>query len=310
MTVDANPKSVQTGDPITVTSTVTGRGNFDRINAPALEDERGWHKYPPSSKFTQDDDVGISGAKNFETVLSPNETKQTIPPLVFSFFDPAKENYVTLRNDAIPIRVEGSAVAGASVTPAAPASAPSATAARSTSLPPPIPAAAASPKPQDILYQLTERPAQPQSFTPLYRRSTFWFAQIFPLVGLIGLVAWRVRRSRLDNREAQRTAALQHEMSDLMRKLRQRDVSSQEYFAQASRAIRVKTALAGKVEPNVVDAEIAASVFRLDENSRMQLRHLFEQSDEARYSGAGNGADNISAESKQATLDLIESLRT
>jgi hypothetical protein len=40
-----------------------GRGNFDRVNAPLLEDDAGWHKYPPSSKFKQDDEVGISGTK-------------------------------------------------------------------------------------------------------------------------------------------------------------------------------------------------------------------------------------------------------
>ena len=79
MTTDAKPKSVQVGDPITVTTTIAGRGNFDRVNAPVLEDERGWHKYPPSSKFKQDDEVGISGTKTFETVLSPNEKKQSLP---------------------------------------------------------------------------------------------------------------------------------------------------------------------------------------------------------------------------------------
>src|SRR6266403_2487433 len=99
MTTDAKPKTVQVGDPITVTTTISGRGNFDRVNAPAIEDERGWHKYPPSSKFKQDDEVGISGTKAFETVLSPNEKKQALPVLACSYFDPAKEQYVTLRSE-------------------------------------------------------------------------------------------------------------------------------------------------------------------------------------------------------------------
>src|SRR5207253_6968215 len=73
MTTDAKPKTVQVGDPITITSTISGRGNFDRVNAPVIEDERGWHKYPPSSKFKQDDEVGLSGTKTFEMVLSPND---------------------------------------------------------------------------------------------------------------------------------------------------------------------------------------------------------------------------------------------
>src|SRR5258708_38734548 len=126
MAVDAKPKNVQVGDPITVTSTITGRGNFDRMNAPALDDEHGWHKYPASSKFKQDDDVGISGEKTFEMVLAPNEKKSAVPPLVFAYFDPAKENYVALRSDAVPITVEAGGAPGPSVA-AAPPAGPSAT---------------------------------------------------------------------------------------------------------------------------------------------------------------------------------------
>src|SRR5207253_4107183 len=90
MTAEANPKRVQIGDPITIKAAISGRGNFDRMNAPELSDERGWHKYPPSSNFKQDDDVGISGTKTFELVVSPNEKLTSVPPLAFSYFDPVK----------------------------------------------------------------------------------------------------------------------------------------------------------------------------------------------------------------------------
>src|SRR6184192_2913444 len=148
MTTEAKPKSVQLGDPITVTSTISGRGNFDRVGAPALEDEHGWHKYPPSSKFKQDDEVGISGTKTFEMVVSPNENKQSLPVLAFAYFDPAKEQYVTLRSEPIAITVQGGAAASQNVAASQPAPAP-------TGRPPA--AAVATSKPQDILYQLTDR---------------------------------------------------------------------------------------------------------------------------------------------------------
>jgi hypothetical protein len=78
-----------------------------------LEDDRGWHKYPPSSKFKQDDEVGISGTKTFEMVVSPNENKQSLPVLAFSYFDPAKEQYVTLHSEPTAITVQGGAAAPA-----------------------------------------------------------------------------------------------------------------------------------------------------------------------------------------------------
>src|SRR5437868_13742460 len=196
MATDAKPKSVQVGDPITVTTTISGRGNFDRVNAPLLEDERGWHKYPPSSKFKQDDEVGISGTKTFEMVVSPNEKKQSLPPLAFSYFDPTKEQYVTLTSESLAIAVQGGAVAPV-VAAQPPASSP-ATAARGR---PPVPNSA---KPQDILYQLTEPSRTVESFEPLYTRRGFWASQSLPIAALLVFAGWKIRRARLDDREARR----------------------------------------------------------------------------------------------------------
>src|SRR6266540_675641 len=282
MTTDAKPKTVQVGDPITVTTTISGRGNFDRVNAPVIEDEHGWHKYPPSSKFKQDDEVGISGTKTFETVLSPNEKKQGLPLLAFSYFDPVKAQYETLHSEPTPI------TAGAR---------------------PPVQPSA---KPQDILYQLTELPKKPESFTPIYTRRVFWAAQLIPLLALIGFAGWKIRRARIDNREAQRIAALQHEATDLMHKLHRNDVSPREYYAEASRVVRVKAALASgsrRIDPNMVDVETAAETFKLNSDSRDRLRRLFEQSDEWQYSGAHNGPGRISPESQREVLELIKNLR-
>ncbi|HEY2569051.1 MAG TPA: BatD family protein [Candidatus Udaeobacter sp.] len=301
MATDAKPKTVQVGDPITVTTTISGRGNFDRVNAPVVEDERGWHKYPPSSKFKQDDEVGISGTKTFEMVVSPNEKKQALPVLAFSYFDPVKEQYVNLHSSPISISVQGGA-ATQNIAAAQPGS--------------PTPDTAAAPrrseKPQDILYQLTERPKTPESFTPVYTQRLFWASQLMPLLGLAGFVGWRIRRARIDNREAQRVAALQHEASELMHKLHRNDASPREYYAEASRMIRVKAALASRsrqIDPNTVDAETAAETFKLNGDSRDRLRRLFEQSDEWQYSGAHNGPGTISPENRRDVLELIETLR-
>src|SRR5438309_2544412 len=301
MTADAKPKTVQVGDPITVTSTITGRGNFDRMNGPALEDERGWHKYPPSSKFKQDDDVGMSGEKTFEMVIAPNEKKPAVPPLVFAYFDPVKENYVTLRSTTVPIQVEGGAGPSAATAPAV-----AATSAAPTSTVGVIPAPTA--KPQDILYQLIDL-GRVRSFTPIYARPVFWIAQLASFILLLGFVGWKIRQAKIDNLEAQRTAALQQESGELLRKLRRGELSPQEYFSNASRVVRVKTALVKNLNPNAVDAETAAKAFDLGEHERAQLRTLFDRSDELRFSGSGNGAKTISSEEREEGLRLLESLR-
>jgi hypothetical protein len=297
MMTDVKPRNAKVGDPFTITAAITGRGNFDRVTAPAFEDERGWHKYPPSADFKPDDDVGISGTKTFETVLSANERKDKTPVQLFSYFDPAKEQYVTLRGEAIPVRVEGDAAPSVAPAPAAKTPAPAASAAPTTA-------------PQGILHQLTELPLQPQSFTPLFARDSFWLAQLIPLLALLGFAGWKIRQAQLNNRDARRREALHHEAIVLQRNLRREDVSPQEYFSSASRAVQLKTALAKDVDPNSVDAEVAASVFSTDEITRNRLRRLFEKSDEARYSGGHNGIRLLPAETRNEVLDLIENLRT
>jgi hypothetical protein len=297
LAADAKPRSAQVGDPFTVTATISGRGNFDRVTAPSLEEERGWHKYPPSSEFKQDDDVGISGTKTFETVLSANERKNKIPALLFSYFDPVKEQYVTLRTEPIPVRVEGG-------------NAPAATPATVPQTPNKAPSAAPrQANQQEILHQLTELPAEAQSFTPVFAQPKFWLAQLIPLIGLLGFIGWKIRQAHLSNRELQRREALQHEAAALQRSLRREDVSPEEYFSRASRAVQLKTALLQNIDPNAVDADVAAAAFRMDEASRLRLKRLFEKSDEARYSGSGNGIRLLPTAARDEVLELIDNLR-
>ena len=294
MTAEANPKRVQVGDPITIKAAIAGRGNFDRMNAPELSDERGWHKYPPSSNFKQDDDVGISGTKSFELVVSPNEKLTTIAPLVFSYFDPAKDRYITLQSEAMPITVEGNAQA----TPAAGAATGAAVA----------PNLAGPQKPQDILHQINERGKIVHTFAPLYAWRGFWLAQLFPLVLALGLVGWKVQNIRASNRAALRAAQLQHEKDELLRKLRRKQLAPRDYFSDASRVVQLKTALKeNNIEPATVDAETAARVFGLDPEQSERMRRLFAKNDELRYSGVG-GDGALTSDGRREALELIESL--
>jgi hypothetical protein len=296
MTAEANPKRVQVGDPITIKAAIAGRGNFDRMNAPELSDERGWHKYPPSSNFKQDDDVGISGTKSFELVVSPNEKLTTIAPLVFSYFDPAKDRYITLQSEAMPITVEGNAQA----TPAAAGAATGAAVA---------PNLAGPQKPQDILHQINERGNIVHTFAPLYAWRGFWLAQLFPLVLALGLVGWKMQNIRASNRAALRAAQLQHEKDELLRKLRRKQLAPRDYFSDASRVVQLKTALKeNNIEPATVDAETAARVFGLDPEQSERMRRLFAKNDELRYSGVG-GDGALTSDGRHEALELIESLR-
>jgi BatD DUF11 like domain len=290
MAADANPKRVQVGDPITIKAEISGRGNFDRVEAPMLSDDRGWHKYPPSANFKQDDDVGISGTKSFEMVVSPNENKPSLPPLAFTYFDPLKEKYVTLSSEAVPVTVMGNAVPSPSA----------AVAAAPTAAPKPVSGS------QEILQQIPEPGKIVTTFAPLWARKEFWLAQFIPLLVVCGLAGWKIRTAHAANRAELRAAEFRREADELLRSLRRENLSPAQYFFDASRVVQLKTALKTNVAPATVDAERASRAFALDESRAEQLRQLFSTNDELRYSGAANGA--VSPERRKQALALLESL--
>jgi len=301
LATDVKPKNAQVGDPLTVTASISGRGNFDRVTAPTLENDRGWHTYPPGSNFKADDDIGISGTKTFEVVLTPNEPKKAVPSLLFSYFNPIKESYVTLRGEKLPVLVEGGAVPTATPAIANASGTPNAQGTRTT----------AAPKDQDILYQRTDHRGSGQTFVPVFQRPVFWATQAIPFLGLIGFFGWEMRKRRLENRALQRITAWEHETAELERKLRRADDPPDQYFAGALRVVQLKTALSSPgraIEPNTVDAETAVATFDLPDEKRDRMRELFRQSDELRYSGRPNGKGTIAEETRREVLELIESL--
>jgi len=301
LTADVKPKTAQIGDPLTVTANISGRGNFDRVSAPVLENDHGWHTYPPGSNFKADDDVGISGSKTFEMVFAPNEQKKAVPPLVFTFFNPLKEAYVTLKSDQMPVVVQGGAAPSATPAIANASANPPAASARPT----------VAPQAQDILYQLTDHAGWEKTFTPVFVQPVFLAAQAIPFLGLIGFFGWQTQKRRRRNREGQRRALWEQETADLQRKLRQANDPPDKYFAEALRVVQLKTALASsdhKVEPNGVDAELAVAAFDLPAEKRDRMRELFRRSDELRYSGQTNGNGIVAKETQREVLELIDSL--
>ncbi len=106
--VDAalSERTVRAGEPITLTVTLTGQGNFERMGAPELDTPPGWRAYPPRARFEQDDDRGLTGTKTFEYLLIPeHEEIKSVPEFEFSYFDPERARYNTVVFDAEPIDV-------------------------------------------------------------------------------------------------------------------------------------------------------------------------------------------------------------
>ena len=302
----ASPEKVQIGDPITLTTKISGRGNFDRVSAPFLTDESGWRSYPPSAgKFLADDDVEISGAKTFETALIPNEKKTKLPPIRWTYFDPIKEKYITLSGDQPQIIVEGQPqqqqpIAANSANPANATAQPNATANPSAAI-----AQQPTPAPSDILFIRTDSGKWGESFEPIYERRGFWLAQIAPLAALLGLIGFRVRSARLSDARAQRLAKWRHEKLEAQRILRRSDANEQDFLDAAVRSIQLGAAMTNGREPATIDAAEACATRAFDSEKAARVRELFSARAELRYAGVSSGAQKISPERRANILKTI-----
>lgn len=105
--------SVKTNEPVTLSVTVSGTGNIKTVQEPRLSDLPDFRKYETVSSLNLDNATGVmKGSKTFKTVLVPaTQGQKTIPPVTFSFFDPAAKAYRSLSTRALSLTVkQGEAV--------------------------------------------------------------------------------------------------------------------------------------------------------------------------------------------------------
>jgi len=94
VSVALSSRELMVGEPITVTLTLDGKGNFSRISPPELPDWENWRFYPPKVNFEPRDERGYQGKKSFEYILIPQSEEITeIPELAYSIFDPQSGTY-------------------------------------------------------------------------------------------------------------------------------------------------------------------------------------------------------------------------
>jgi hypothetical protein len=108
-TMEAWPdrEQVAENEPVTFRVKISGTGNIRLLQAPELKVSSDFDRYDPkvSDQISKDNAV-ISGVRTFEYLLIPRHAgEQRIPSLSFSYFDPSKKSYATLRSREVTIQV-------------------------------------------------------------------------------------------------------------------------------------------------------------------------------------------------------------
>lgn len=177
--VKAAPLQLQAGDPVTVTMTVRGTGNFDNITSPTIPGSDTLRAYP----------VQVQPAPNpqekvFEQVVMPQQAGAiTLPELRFSYFDPQARAYRTVKHAPIALAVRASAQAQ--------------TAPQIVGAAPLAPKVHEEKLGRDIVFIKDSPGAFLSIGARRYRSVWFWLLQPLPLLAWIGAVLYDRRRQRL-----------------------------------------------------------------------------------------------------------------
>jgi hypothetical protein len=294
LSVQAKPAEVGVGEPLTLTMTVAGSGNFDLVQAPHFPEDPRWKTYPPSVEFKQGDNPD-QGKKTFEQALVVKDGQvRELPPVSFSFFNPETEQYVTLTSPAIPLTVKAGAQGSTAETPSAPS-----------------PAAAAKAEPQGSgiaglaplhspigSLQKTVRPVFSQA----------WFIALLGLctVLLLGSVLLRIcRRYLRNNPEILKKKERRELFASSMARIRAAAEGNHHgYPAVCRKVIQEMLGLLWQIEPSTIT--LADLEKRLKPTSG--LITVFAEAERGAYANASLSQDQIRRYSEIIEKELAELL--
>lgn len=104
-----NKKELAVNESANLNIEISGKGNFNTVIIPEIKTPKNLETYAPKKKnnFKALED-GMKGSVSTEVVVVPEYGGDyTIAPVEFSYFDPEKEKYITLKSDAMKLSVDG-----------------------------------------------------------------------------------------------------------------------------------------------------------------------------------------------------------
>ena len=196
--------TLKMGEPVQLTVVIRGPKNLNRITPPPPPHAQGWQVFPAVRGSLVAGTETKSPGAGFKYTLIPLAAEvRTTPAIPFSFFDPARGQYVDLTIPSVPVTVS------ADGTP--------------TNAEAALMLADDQPEPEKKtgLSRLAKTPgATAHSLVPLQLRAWFPLVQLLPVLGFCGLWFWDRRRRFLEQhpeivRRRQARRALRHELRSL-----------------------------------------------------------------------------------------------
>ena len=97
----------KTNEPISLKFNISGTGNIKLLELPPFELPSGFEKYDPKTEEQINRSGRISGVKKAEYLLIPRIAgTREIPAIDFSYFDPEKKSYQTIKSKSFNLVIE------------------------------------------------------------------------------------------------------------------------------------------------------------------------------------------------------------
>lgn len=285
----ANPKKAASGEPVTLTLTLEGRGNFDAITAPELTETDGWRTYAPKENFRAADGIGYGGSKTFEISMVAREDRSMTPGAEFSYFDPLKKTYVSLKAD--PIAVNAAGTKGLADEPS-----PATTTAGAGA------AAQGAGTSAGIAEPAAQLRGGAAGFVPVIKADWFRLLNLAVLAAVIFSIPYLIWRSRRAKKSEQRLlleAQLRQAKGDWLKA-----ETGAAFYRAAARFIEARLAMLENKPAALVDAPGLLATRVEDPVLRESLQSVLAKRDEMHYGGGGD--DSLPAPERQRVTTLLD----
>ena len=98
--------TAKTNESMTLKVSISGKGNLELLKLPKLDLPAGFEKYEPKTSENINRKNVISGKKTAEYLMIPRVVgKREIPAIEFSYFNPEKKKYITLRSKLFALNI-------------------------------------------------------------------------------------------------------------------------------------------------------------------------------------------------------------
>jgi hypothetical protein len=102
-----NNTTTKSNEPLTLNVNISGTGNIKLLDMPEINFPNGFEKYEPKVSEDINRKSTISGTKKGEYLFVPRVVGiRDIPPIEFSYFNPKKKKYVTLKSQKFTIDIK------------------------------------------------------------------------------------------------------------------------------------------------------------------------------------------------------------